>query len=96
MDVFYWILFRIDNIFYFAIDVCSLDKKISTYFKEYFSFWIAGILIIFLVGTGATYGIGYGLGGTSFGQASLNVYDAFTGAERELESAINNFVDESC
>ena len=65
-------------------------------FQEYISVWIAGFWIIFLIGTGVTYGIGYGLGGTSFGQASLEVYYAFTGMEQELENAINDVVEQSC
>jgi len=63
---------------------------------DYFSVYIGVALLIFMIGTGITYGIGYGIGNSSFGQASLEVYYSITGAEQELQNSINQIVEESC
>jgi hypothetical protein len=73
-------------------DFSDMRDGISTY--------VGIIFLIFLVCTGITYFIGYGLGGTSFGQASINVYTSITGAEKAVdeatEQAINSLVETNC
>ena len=65
-----------------------------------FSLYVAGAFVIFFLLTSVTWFIGYGIGGTSFGEASVEIYTTITGAEQqvnqELQNAINQVVDESC
>ncbi len=65
-----------------------------------FSLYVGIAFVIFLLLTSVTWLIGYGIGGTTFGQASLEIYYAFTGAEQqisqELQNVINQIVDDSC
>ncbi|MAG02074.1 hypothetical protein CMI42_01950 [Candidatus Pacearchaeota archaeon] len=67
------------------------------------TYWSLYVGIAFAVSIGGlfiTYFIGYGIGGSSFGQASLDVYSAITGAEQEIAEAfqesINQIVEEGC
>ena len=52
--------------------------------------------MICLAGMFITYFIGYGIGGTTLGQASLEVYTAFTGIQEQMDQAINQVVEENC
>ncbi len=65
-----------------------------------FSLYVAGAFVIFFLLTSVTWFIGYGIGRTSFCQASLEVYYAITGAEQQVDQAlqdsINQIVNESC
>jgi len=65
-----------------------------------FSLYIGIAFVILFFLTAVTRFIGYGIGGTSFGQASLEVYYAITGAEQQvnqaLQNSINQIVNESC
>lgn len=64
---------------------------------DYFSTYIGAAFIVCLICTGITYEIGYGfVGGSSFGQASLEVYNSFTGAEQALQDSISQIVEENC
>ena len=49
-----------------------------------------------LIGTGITYGIGYGIGNSPIGELSLQVHGAVTGVQQELDNSINQAIDESC
>lgn len=64
------------------------------------SLYVGGAFAIFLLLTGITWFVGYGVGGTSFGEASVEIYTTITGAEQqvnqELQNAINQVIDESC
>jgi len=64
------------------------------------SLYVAGAFVILFLLTAVTWFIGYGIGGTSFGEASVEIYNTITGAEQqvnqELQNAINQVVDESC
>ena len=64
------------------------------------SLYVAGAFVILFLLTSVTWFIGYGIGGTSFGEASVEIYTTLTGAEQqinqELQNAINQAVDESC
>jgi len=65
-----------------------------------FSLYVAGAFVILFLLTSVTWFVGYGIGGTSFGEASVEIYTTITGAEQqvsqELQNAINQVVDESC
>ncbi|MBN4049107.1 hypothetical protein JYT91_00650 [archaeon AH-315-M20] len=63
---------------------------------DYLSKYIGIAFLVFLGGTILTWFIGYGIGGTPLGQASLEVYYGFTGFEQELEDSIDEIVEESC
>jgi FtsZ-binding cell division protein ZapB len=64
------------------------DMSISPY--------IGIAFLIAIVGTGASWFIGYGIGGTPIGQATLEVYDALNLVEDELQQAMDDFVEISC
>lgn len=82
------------------IDIFFRDSSYNEDIFDYSSFYAGIILAIFFIGTFTTYTIGYGIGGTSFGQASLQVYSAITGAEQQvsdsMNKAINDTVESSC
>jgi Na+-transporting methylmalonyl-CoA/oxaloacetate decarboxylase gamma subunit len=65
-----------------------------------FSLYVGGVFVVLFLLTSITWFIGYGIGGTSFGEASVEIYTTITGAEQqvtqELQNAINQVVDESC
>ena len=65
-----------------------------------FSLYVGGAFVILFLLTSITWFVGYGIGGTSFGEASVEIYSTITGAEQqvnqELQNAINQVVDESC
>ena len=65
-------------------------------FWDYISVYIGIVFLICLTGMIITYFIGYGIGGTSLGQASLEVYSAFTGIQEQMDQAINQVVEENC
>jgi hypothetical protein len=65
-------------------------------FWDYISVYIGIAFLIVISGMFITYFIGYGVGGTSLGQACTEVYNAFTGAEEQMNQAINQVVEESC
>ena len=64
------------------------------------SLYVGGAFVVLFLLTSITWFIGYGIGGTSFGEASVEIYTTITGAEQqvsqELHNAINQVVDESC
>jgi len=64
------------------------------------SLYVGGAFAILLLLTGITWFVGYGIGGTSFGEASVEIYTQITGAQeqvnQELQNAINQVVNESC
>ena len=64
------------------------------------SLYVGGAFVIFFLLTSVTWFIGYGIGGTSFGEASVEIYTTITGAEQqinqELQNAMNQVIDESC
>lgn len=68
-------------------------------FGEIFLYVGGAFAILFLL-TFVTWFIGYGIGGTSFGKASVEIYTTITGAEQqvsqELQNAMNQVIDESC
>lgn len=93
--------------FFLALTIISFVGLIAVVLVELFndsfgeiSLYVAGAFVIFLLLTSITWFIGYGIGGTSFGEASLEIYYTITGAEQqvtqELQNAINLVVDESC
>jgi|SRR3989344_5469933 len=82
--------------------VCGVK---DVFFRDEWSdgYWSLYALIIFGVCFGGlliTYFIGYGIGGTPFGEASLEIYYALTGAQQEISDAlrtsINQVVEENC
>ena len=89
------VIFLVGFIIVGAIELFFRDHSYLS-FWNYISVYVGAALIICFVGTGLTYAIGYGLGGTSFGQASLDFYYGVTGAEQELENSINQLVEDSC
>ena len=58
------------------------------------------VFVICFVGLLITYFIGHGIGGTPFGEASLEFHHTITGAEQEISDAlrtsINQVVEENC
>jgi ABC-type multidrug transport system fused ATPase/permease subunit len=64
------------------------------------SLYVGGAFVVLFLLTSITWFIGYGIGGTSFGEASVEIYTTITGAEQqvsqELQNAINQVIDESC
>jgi hypothetical protein len=83
----------------FIIELIFRDKSYLEY-DDYISFYIGIAFAFCLVGLIVTYIIGYGLGGTSIGQASVAVYTGITGAEKAVSDAtnqaINSLVEENC
>jgi len=65
-------------------------------FWDYFSTYIGITLLLFILGVGVTWFVGYGIGGTSLGQASVDFYNDFTKVEDDIEIAIEQIVEESC
>lgn len=65
-------------------------------FWDYISVYIGIAFLIVLFGMFITYFIGYGIGGTSLGQACTEVYNAFTEVEDQMNQAIDQVVNESC
>ena len=63
---------------------------------EYFSTYIGLFFLFCLIGTGITYVIGYGLGGTSIGEASIQVYDSLNEVEEQFDNSINLVIEDSC
>ena len=63
---------------------------------DYISVYIGIVFLVCLTGMFITYFIGYSIGGTSLGQASLEVYTAFTGIQEQMDQAINQVVEENC
>jgi hypothetical protein len=84
---------------FIALVVVIVIELFNDNFGEFSLYVGAGFVIFFLL-TSITWFIGYGIGGTSFGEASLEIYYTITGAEQqinqELQNAINQVVDESC
>jgi len=62
--------------------------------------WFGLAVIVFISLTSITWFIGYGIGGTSFGEASLEIYYGITGAEqeinKELQATMNLLIENSC
>lgn len=98
--------FLIGSIILFVVLIISIIVEVFFRDHDYLDFWnyvstYVGIVFgIALIGMFITYFIGYGIGGTSLGEASLQVYTAFTGAEQQvsdaLEQLINSVVEENC
>ena len=65
-------------------------------FWEYISVYVGIAFLIVLSGMFITYFIGYGVGGTSLGQACTEVYNTFTGVEEQMNQAIDSIVEEGC
>lgn len=63
---------------------------------DYISTYIGLGFFIFLFGLFVTHFIGYGIGGTSLGQASVEVYNAFTVVDETMNQAIYQSVEENC
>jgi len=99
-------LFSIEASIAFAILIITLI--IDFFFRDnnhfdildYFSTYAGGILLICMLLTGITYGIGYGLGDTSFRQTTLKIYSDITDIEEEVsgavEQSINQAIEENC
>lgn len=92
---------------FFGLSVIALIGLIIVVAIELFndsfgeiSLYVGGAFVIFLLLTGITWFVGYGIGGTSFGEASVEIYTTITGAEQqinqELQNAMNQVIDESC
>jgi len=64
------------------------------------SLYVAGAFVVLFLLTSVTWFIGYGIGGTSFGEASVEIYTTITGAEQqvnqELQNAMTQVIDDSC
>lgn len=94
-----FVLFLVGAIISLFIGLSFRDHSYTEWY-EYVTIWLFGIALLCAIGTGITYFIGYGIGGTLFGQASLEVYYALTGAEQEISNAlktsINQVVKENC
>ena len=93
--------------FFLGLSIVALIGLIIVVIIELFndsfgeiSLYVAGGFVILFLLTSVTWFIGYGIGGTSFGEASVEIYTTITGAEQqinqEIQKAINQVVDESC
>lgn len=89
------IIFFISFIIFMLIELFTRDHS-NLEIWDYISTYIGIAFLIMLVGLSITYFIGYGLGGTSFGQAALDVYYTFNEAERLMENSITDLVEETC
>jgi len=83
------------------IVVFIIDYKDSHYNNDYQNTIYVGIaFLVLFVCSLLTYFIGYGIGGTSIGQASLEVYNTLTGVEEEISQTMDNatkeFIEASC
>lgn len=87
---------------FLGLIICGVK---DLFFRDEWSdeYWSLYALIVFGICFGGlliTYFIGYGIGGTPFGEASLEIYYAITGAEQEISDAlrtsINQVVEENC
>ena len=63
---------------------------------DYVSLYIAIAFVLFVLGMFITYEVGYGLGGTPFGQLALSVYGIKQEVTNSVETAINQAIDASC
>jgi len=81
-----------------ALIVCGVRDLFfrDDYDDDYWSIYALIPFCIFGLGTLITFEIGYGLGGTPFGQAVLQVYGIKQEISNSLETAINQVVEENC
>ena len=92
-------IFAIGTVIFLIVLIFLFISEMRAGYGDYgdYSVMYARItLFVCLVGTGFTYGIGYGLGNSSIGQVSLEVHDAVTGVQEQLDNSINQAVDEGC
>lgn len=99
-------LFASMSVFFLAIGVAAslieffVRDHDFTEWHEYFSVYLLGAFLIFGLLSIPMYLIGFGLGGTVIGQASVQTHDAITGAEQQIsdtmKQSINQIVSENC
>ncbi len=93
------IFFGLSIIALIALIIVVIIELSNDRFGE-FSLYVGGAFVVLFLLTFITWFIGYGIGGTSFGEASVEIYTTITGAEQqvnqELQNAINQVIDESC
>ncbi|MGV8151768.1 MAG: hypothetical protein ACP5OG_01680 [Candidatus Nanoarchaeia archaeon] len=87
--------------FFIILSIVCLLGIIAMFFIDPDELGIILIIsVISFVGLFLTYFIGYGIGGTSFGVACVQVYTSITGAEQQIQDslyqAISDTVDNSC
>ncbi|HLD89401.1 MAG TPA: hypothetical protein VI911_00015 [Patescibacteria group bacterium] len=93
--------------FFLVLSIITLIGLIIVIIIELFndnlgeiSLYVAGVFVVLFFLTSVTWFIGYGIGGTSFGEASVEIYTTIVGAEQqvnqEIQNAMNQIIDESC
>ncbi|MGE0792872.1 MAG: hypothetical protein AB7V77_01675 [Candidatus Woesearchaeota archaeon] len=83
-------IFLIGSIVVFAILVVVVIIEICNDSFGEISIYIGLVLLGFVVLTLLSWFVGFGIGGTSLGQASVNLYTSIVGVEKEVNKELQN------